>query len=391
MKFKEFKIRDLFTRQTTNSYKGFNSSALITTNGKNKVVVNSAKNNGIAGETDLEALNKGNVITLSDTVNSDETIFYQAEDFIGFSHVNKLIPKYRLFNKFHALYIITALKKAIRGRYDYSSKFTSEIERTIIKLPVDSFDDYEPSWSYMEQYIKGIVFKYSDKLEEDGKKTIENMRDKQIRLKDILKIDNFELSKEEINDLKGFVDKEWKEVYVSEIFDIIRRGKRLIDAQRVQGDLPFVTAGSVNQGISSYISNPNIEVFPANSLTIDMFGKVFYRDFEYGADDHVAIVAKSDNSLSKEVLLFIAPLIEKAILGKFNYSQNFYASDVFNIKIKLPFIDSQIDYRYMENLSKSFTKKAIKKYDENILTTKKRILSHKAEIFEIINDFLSNP
>lgn len=379
MKFKEFKIRDLFTRQTTNSYKGFNSSALITTNGKNKVVVNSAKNNGIAGETDLEALNKGNVITLSDTVNSDETIFYQAEDFIGFSHVNKLIPKYRLFNKFHALYIITALKKAIRGRYDYSSKFTSEIERTIIKLPVDSFDDYEPSWSYMEQYIKGIVFKYSDKLEEDGKKTIENMRDKQIRLKDILKIDNFELSKEEINDLKGFVDKEWKEVYVSEIFDIIRRGKRLIDAQRVQGDLPFVTAGSVNQGISSYISNPNIEVFPANSLTIDMFGKVFYRDFEYGADDHVAIVAKSDNSLSKEVLLFIAPLIEKAILGKFNYSQNFYASDVFNIKIKLPFIDSQIDYRYMENLSKSFTKKAIKKYDENILTTKKRILSHKAD------------
>lgn len=389
MEYKEFKIKDLFTRYTTNSYKGFNSSALITPNGKNRVVVNSAKNNGIAGRTDLEPLNKGNVVTLSDTVNSDETIFYQEEDFIGFSHVNKLVPKYDSFNKFHALYIITSIKKSIRGRYDYSSKFTSEIERTIIKLPVESLENSEPSWDYMERYIKDIAFKYTDKVVEEGKTVIEDMRDKQKRLKEILEMDNFELSKEENDILNSLKDREWKEVHVSKIFDIIKRGKRLIDAQRVPGDLPFVTAGSINQGISSYISNPNIEVFPSNSLTIDMFGKVFYRDFEYGADDHVAIVAKSDNSLSKEFLLFIAPLIEKEISGKFSYAQNFYASDVFNVKVKLPYIDNQIDYQYIESLSKIFTKKTVKKYDKEILMKKNEVESHQIQIVSILNDFLS--
>ena len=100
MQFKKFPILELFDRQTTNTYKGFNADSLVVEHGETPVIVNSAKNNGISGYSVLKPNNERNVITLSDTVNSDETIFYQDKEFIGFSHVNKLIPRHLSFNKY---------------------------------------------------------------------------------------------------------------------------------------------------------------------------------------------------------------------------------------------------------------------------------------------------
>ena len=116
-----------------------------------------------------------------------------------------------------------------------------------------------------------------------------------------------------------------------------------------------------------------------------MFGKVFYRDFNYGADDHVAVLARTDNSLSKEVLLFIAPIIEKAIRGQFDYSQNFYASDVYEIIIKLPYLedDDIPDYKYIDAFSKIMVKKSIQRYEQEIAR-------HEQEIARTISNFLEN-
>ncbi|MFA9467289.1 restriction endonuclease subunit S [Streptococcus sp. E24BD] len=347
--------------QLLNSFRFIKSDKKIT-----KELINPKTNKSEGYPLALIAKELSNVITLSDTVNSDETLFYQEKNFIGFSHVNKLVPKYENFNKYHALYVISAFKKAIRGKYDYGTKFTEHIEATEIELPVSDYDSYEPNWKAMEKMIQSVTPKYLEELERQGQEQIHKIHDKQSGIIKLLEIENLELTSEDREILSHYPSKKWESIKVSDIFDKISRGKRLIEAHRIAGKLPFITAGVNNQGISSYISNSDVEIFPANSLTIDMFGKVFYRNFEYGADDHVAIMYKEDNSLSRMALLFIAPIIKQSILGKFDYDQNFYASDVYDITIKLPFLDKKPDWEYMEKFSEIMVKKSLKKYEQEI-------------------------
>ena len=147
---------------------------------------------------------------------------------------------------------------------------------------------------------------------------------------------------------------QWGEFKVGNLFDTIKRGKRIKSLDRVYGDLPFITAGTGERGISSYIGNPEAEIFPKNSLTIDMFGTVFYRGHKYGADDHVAILYNETAKYSKEALIYIGACIEKSIAGKFSYSRNFYASDAHDIIVSLPkAIDDAPDFAYMEAYTKA--------------------------------------
>ena len=83
---------------------------------------------------------------------------------------------------------------------------------------------------------------------------------------------------------------EWGEYNLESLFGNSTRGKRLKSADRIAGDLPFVTAGEYNEGISAYIGN-NVEIFKANTITIDMFGNSFYRQFKYKLVTHARVFA----------------------------------------------------------------------------------------------------
>ena len=73
-----------------------------------------------------------------------------------------------------------------------------------------------------------------------------------------------------------------------ELFGKSTRGKRLKSADRIEGTLPFVTAGEADEGVSAFIGN-DVEVFSKNTITIDMFGSAKYRNYDYGGDDHIII------------------------------------------------------------------------------------------------------
>lgn len=138
---------------------------------------------------------------------------------------------------------------------------------------------------------------------------------------------------------------EWQKFNLEELFGKSTRGRRLKSSDRIKGKLPFVTAGESNMGISDYIGN-DVNIFPKNTITIDMFGSAKYRSYSYGADDHVAIV-RTDN-LPESAVLFITSAIHKsANAGQFDYSRNFYASDADELTIQLPVNDEKmlaIDY-----------------------------------------------
>ncbi|OVZ88408.1 restriction endonuclease [Yersinia frederiksenii] len=134
---------------------------------------------------------------------------------------------------------------------------------------------------------------------------------------------------------------------VEKLFGKSTRGKRLKSDDRIPGDLPFVTAGESNEGVSAFIGN-NVTVFSGNTTTIDMFGSAKYRNYKYGADDHVAVV--HTEKLSRHAAIFITSAIHKSsYTGMFDYGRNFYAKDADQLNIYLPSKNQQPDYEFMEN------------------------------------------
>ena len=59
---------------------------------------------------------------------------------------------------------------------------------------------------------------------------------------------------------------EWKEYRLDELFGKSTRGRRLKSADRIDGTLPFVTAGETDMGISARIGN-DVHVFSKNTIT----------------------------------------------------------------------------------------------------------------------------
>ena len=147
-------------------------------------------------------------------------------------------------------------------------------------------------------------------------------------------LDNYELSNDEEDALKNFQSLKWDTYNLEKLFGKSTRGKRLKGDDRIAGTLPFVTAGEASEGISAYISN-EVEVFEKNTTTIDMFGSAKYRNYKYGADDHVAVV--HTEAVPMKAAIFVTSACHKAAhTGKFDYGHNFYAKDADALYISLP-------------------------------------------------------
>ena len=143
-----------------------------------------------------------------------------------------------------------------------------------------------------------------------------------------------------------------------ELFGKSTRGKRLKSADRIEGTLPFVTAGEADEGVSAFIGN-DVEVFSKNTITIDMFGSAKYRNYDYGGDDHIAVV--HTENLPKLASVFVTAAIHKSShTGKFDYGHSFYAKDADELNIFLPALDGKPDYALMETLISAVQKLVIK-------------------------------
>ena len=90
-----------------------------------------------------------------------------------------------------------------------------------------------------------------------------------------------------------------------------------------------------------------------------MFGSAKYRNYKYGADDHVAVV--HTECLPKFAAIFITTAIHKTLhTGQFNYGRNFYAKDADELNISLPTKDNKPDYAAMELFMSAIQKLVIK-------------------------------
>ena len=335
------------------------------------MVTNSSANNGITGYTNKSFTEEGNIITYSDTTTAD-SIFYQPNKFVGYSHIQGLYPTnyYDNWNKNSLLFFVSAFRSVSKGKFSYGNKFNRKIASEMkVTLPLKNGKiDFE----FMETIVAELEAERIAELE------AERIAELSAYLK-VSGLDNYELSVEELKALQDYDSIEWREFNLEKLFGKSTRGKRLKSSDRVKGNLPFVTAGETNTGISAFIGN-NVEVFKSNTTTIDMFGSAKYRNYEYGADDHIAVV--HTENLNKFASLFVTTAIHRAShTGKFSYDRNFYAKDADELTISLPVNDTgNINYEFMALLTHAIQKLVIKdvvKYaDERIEATKEVVAKH---------------
>lgn len=249
-----------------------------------------------------------------------------------------LFPKFEQCNYNQILFILVAIKRKFIGLgYNDSMAHVMDL---YIKLPVC---DGKIDFTYMDSFVDELKAQQVDKLK---------------AYLSITGLDNYELTSDEKMALSNFGNVIWSKFNLKDLYGLSTRGKRLKSMDRINGELPFVTAGEANEGVSAFIGN-KVDIFSKNTITIDMFGSAKFRNYKYGADDHIAVVHTEE--LSKFSAIFVTTAIHKSsYTGQFSYSRNFYAKDADELNIQLPVKDNNIDNHYMDVLISAIHKLVIK-------------------------------
>lgn len=141
----------------------------------------------------------------------------------------------------------------------------------------------------------------------------------------------------------------WGKFKYKDVFNHIAQGRRLKKDDQKQGDIPFVMAGATNTGVVNYISNP-VASFPKNSITVDIFGNTFYRDYAFGAGDDTGVYWNDKITYSPNVMLFFAVAMQRSLLGKYSYGKKLRSSQSKNFSMYLPVTDEgAIDFAFMDS------------------------------------------
>ena len=109
-----------------------------------------------------------------------------------------------------------------------------------------------------------------------------------------------------------------------------------------------ITAGLSNNGVLGK-SDVNAKIFKKNTITVDMFGNAFYRQFDYKMVTHARVFSLAANfSITERQGLFLA--------NSFCYLSNEFGFDnmcswekIKTKSIRLPYKDGEIDFDFMES------------------------------------------
>lgn len=337
IKWGEYRLGDLFEIQNTLS---FNADQL-TFGTEYDYITRTSLNQGILQETGFvnkENINDSGTWSLG-LLQMD--FFYRRKPWYAGQFIRKIIPKFKVTES-SVMFFTTLLNKQ---KPKLLSVLVRDVDKTfldiVIRIPV--LVTGEIDFDFINSFLAELEAERIKELE--AYLTITGFKD-------------YILTEEEHNVLDSYKDWEWNTFKLEDLFGKSTRGKRLKSADRIQGELPFVTAGEADEGISDFIGN-DVTVFSENTTTIDMFGSAKYRNYRYGGDDHVAIV--HTEALPKLASIFVTSAIHKSSHnGQFDYSKNFYAKDADMLTIQLPSQNGFPDYERMATFISAIQKEVIK-------------------------------
>ena len=340
----EFVLDDLFEIVGT---KSLDSNAIQFTKTGINFVGRTFEHNGVQGKIQKRSFEPNEPFTITATVIGNyKYVKFQTKPYYCSQNINKLTPKsiIEIWNEKIAYYLIVSVQKFVSLYDNQQGGYRLEdIKKHKIQLPTKNGKiDFE----FMEHYIDAIETERITKL--DTYLSENNLKDYVLSPKEKQVLEDYESEKIVFS-----------EFTYNNIFNQIKQGRRLTKDDQLIGELPFVMAGVTNTGVVNYISNP-VASFPKNSITIDIFGNTFYRNYNYGAGDDTGVYWNNKIEYSKETMLFFATSMEKSIAGKFDYGNKLRSSQSLDFKMKLPTKDKKPNYELMETLISAIQKLVIK-------------------------------
>lgn len=158
--------------------------------------------------------------------------------------------------------------------------------------------------------------------------------------------------------------KRWKEFVFGDIFTI-RRGKSLYKQYMKRGDIPYVSASAVNNGVSDFTDKPNREPNMISLAYDGSIGAAFYQSTPWFASEKIVSLELNGRELNRHIALFLCRLIHNQ-KDKYSYGYKWSVGLRMNRgKLLLPVNDAgEPDYEYMEAYISNIEEKILESYRE---------------------------
>ena len=160
-----------------------------------------------------------------------------------------------------------------------------------------------------------------------------------------------------------------------------------IQKSHINGNGSYViTAGLTNNGILGK-TDINAKTFDENTITVDMFGTVFYRPFQYKMVTHARVFSLKPNfKISEKQGLFISNSFH--FLNKmYGYENMCSWEKIKSEKIKLPTKNGEIDYDFMSDFIAELEQVRVAELEAYLLATGLNDYTLTDEEQRILDDF----
>ena len=243
-------------------------------------------------------------------------------------------------NVYNGLFIERCLSSN-KAFFSHGHSWTGKrLVKTKVMLPVDN--DGEPDYAYMAEYAQqkrdAMLAKYRAYVEARIAELGEYV--------EIPKLD----------------EKEWKEYALEKLFSV-SAGKRLTNADKIDGNRPFIGATDNSNGITGFVGNSNSSC-DKNILGVNYNGApciAFYHPYECIFTDDVKRLHLLHHEDNEYVLLFFKTIVMQQ-RTKYSYGYKFKEKRMLRQKLMIPIDDDgKPDYEYMEQYAKNMM---LRKYEQ---------------------------
>lgn len=255
------------------------------------------------------------------TVDMFGNVFYHDEACAGDDNIYAFLNSE--LSRTAKLFVASSVASVTQNKYSYQQQFRQgDANKLSVYLPCTPNGD--PDWAYMESYMANIETKVAESLT-----MLQAAKDAEKK-----KVDT----------------REWGEFRVGELFDAALSKDDIQPKVIVEGNTPLVSSGKENNGIIALIDNKNARLWEANTLTVDMFGKVFYQEQPYYAVSHGRVnILMPRMPMTKHCMQFIGCAIERVTTDKYAFSEMCTGTKLLKDVILLPKDKTgQPDWAYME-------------------------------------------
>lgn len=144
----------------------------------------------------------------------------------------------------------------------------------------------------------------------------------------------------------------WKEFTLTQLFNEISEGDYHVSSILTNGEIPFISCNSENNGLAGYFEIPVSQTYE-KCMTITSDGEYaftpFYHPYKFNAQDNV-LICKPNKETTLPIIFFVMFQLRR-MQWRFSYGRKCYSNKIDKIKFKLPITDdSSIDEKYIEHL-----------------------------------------